>query len=60
MLEKHLIANIAPAALPENMISANDWRITVLTDRLVRIEKSGSHQCCELADHRADGPPCAN
>ena len=49
MLEKHLIANIAPAALPENMISANDWRITVLTDRLVRIEKSGSHQFCDEA-----------
>ena len=49
MLEKHLIANIAPAALPENMISANDWRITVLTDRLVRIEKSGNHQFCDEA-----------
>ena len=48
MLEKHLIANIAPAALPENMISANDWRITVLTDR--------AHPGWTVSHHGQDHP----
>ncbi len=49
MLEKHLIAQTNPAARPENVIVTGDLRITVLTDCLLRIEKSENLQFCDEA-----------
>ena len=40
MLEKHLIAHTEPVANPENIIFYKDYRITVLGERLFRLEKS--------------------
>ena len=40
MLNKHLIAVTNPVASAENMVFWRDYRITVLTDRLFRVEKS--------------------
>lgn len=42
MLDKHLIAKCAPVALEENVIRFGDYRITVLADRLFRIEKDAN------------------
>lgn len=39
MLDKHLIAKTEPAALQENMVEREGVRITVLGDRLFRIEQ---------------------
>lgn len=39
MLDKHLIANTRPKANDENVIRWLNYRITVLTDRLFRIEE---------------------
>ena len=41
MLDKHLIAKTSPKANPLNVVTYKDYRITVLFDRLFRIEKSG-------------------
>lgn len=40
MLDKHLIAKTSPSAKKESIIRYLDYRITVLKDRLFRIEKS--------------------
>ena len=40
MLDKHLIAKTSPKANPLNVVTYKDYRITVLFDRLFRIEKS--------------------
>lgn len=40
MLEKHLIATTDPVANPENTVTCGDVRVTVLRDRLFRIEQS--------------------
>lgn len=40
MLDKHLIAKIAPKANKNNVIFWKDYRVTVLNGRLFRIEKS--------------------
>lgn len=40
----HLCIHPRPAAKPENLVIYEDWRITVLTERLLRIER------CELTD----------
>ncbi len=40
MLEKHLIAETHPIANCKNIIFWQDYRVTVLTDRLFRIEKN--------------------
>lgn len=40
MLNEHLIAKTSPIALKENVVSWLDYRITVLSERLFRIEKS--------------------
>ena len=40
MLSQHLIAQTSPQANPKNIILWKDYRITVLQDRLFRIEKS--------------------
>lgn len=39
MLDKHLIAKTAPLANKNNIVLFGDYRITVLSDRLFRIEK---------------------
>ncbi len=40
MLEKHLIALTRPQANQKNIVLWKDYRITVLQDRLIRLEKS--------------------
>ena len=40
MLHKHLIAHPRPRALPENIVRWNKYRVTVLGDRLFRLEQS--------------------
>ena len=40
MLKAQLIAQTSPLAYKENMVYWSDYRVTVLTDRLFRIEKS--------------------
>ncbi len=42
MLKPKLIAQTAPMALQENMVYWLDYRVTVLTDRLFRLEKSAN------------------
>ncbi len=44
MLSKHLIAKTNPYALQQNIVCWKDYRITVLADRLFRIEKSENKQ----------------
>lgn len=39
MLDKHLIVKTSPKALEENTIACGEYRITVLSDRLFRVEK---------------------
>lgn len=39
MLDKHLIVETSPKALEENVIVCGEYRITVLSDRLFRVEK---------------------
>ncbi|MBR6728391.1 MAG: hypothetical protein IKM08_09390, partial [Clostridia bacterium] len=39
-LHQHLIAKTAPVALPENTVVWRDYRVTVLADRLFRVEKA--------------------
>ncbi len=40
MLKKSLIASVSPKALAENIVFWKDYRVTVLQDRLLRLEKS--------------------
>lgn len=49
MLDKHLIAQTNPAALPENIILLDDLRITVLTECLFRIEQNAGRCFCDQA-----------
>lgn len=44
MLDKHLIARTSPNAKKENIIFWKDYRVTVLQDRLFRVEKSPQGQ----------------
>ena len=39
-LHRHLIAETAPVALPENTVIHGDYRVTVMSDRLFRVERS--------------------
>lgn len=39
MLNSHLTVKTNPIACPENIILSGDFRITVLSDRLIRVEK---------------------
>lgn len=48
-LNSHLIADISPIAHPDNIIKGKGWRITVLTERLLRIENSASEKFCDEA-----------
>ena len=48
MLHKHLVINTNPKACKDNIVYWKDYRITVLQDRLFRIEKS-KKSFCDLA-----------
>ncbi len=43
MLDRHLIVKTSPVAKPENIVTFGDYRVTVLSDRLFRLETSKSH-----------------
>lgn len=49
MLDKHLIAYTRPCARKENVVLFGDIRITVLSDRLFRVEKDEKHLFCDEA-----------
>ena len=49
MLDKHLIAKTEPMALQENMVLEGNVRITVLKDRLFRIEQEPEGYFCDKA-----------
>ena len=40
MIDKHLVADVRPQAKEENMVRWGNYRITVLQDRLFRLERS--------------------
>lgn len=42
-LDKHLIVKTAPVALKENIVFWQDYRVTVLGEKLFRLEKSKNH-----------------
>lgn len=49
MLDKHLIAKTEPVALQENIVLEETVRITILTDRLFRIEQESAGHFCDKA-----------
>ena len=49
MLDKHLIAQIRPMANPANIVFFGDFRVTVLADRLFRVERDAGHIFCDDA-----------
>lgn len=49
MLDRHLIAKTEPVALSDNMVIEKNLRITVLEERLFRIEQSQSGSFCDSA-----------
>ena len=49
MLDKHLIATTYPVANDKNIVLFGDYRITVLSDRLFRIEKDADKIFCDDA-----------
>lgn len=60
MLDPHLIAQTRPIAHPENIILHGNKRITVLTDRLFRIEVDDAKTFCDEATEAVwyrDMPP---
>lgn len=48
-LNKNLTARLSPSAAEENIVLGDGWRITVLTDRLLRIETSDVNEFCDEA-----------
>ncbi len=60
MLDKHLIAKTRPLANNENLVFFKDFRVTVLTDRLFRVEKDAEKIFCDEATEAVwfrDMPP---
>ncbi|MBQ3490846.1 MAG: alpha-xylosidase [Clostridia bacterium] len=49
MLDAHLIAKTRPQVRPENVVLFGDFRISVLADRLFRIEKDEKREFCDEA-----------
>ncbi len=49
MLDNHLIAKTRPLANPKNIVLFGDFRITVLADRLFRIEIDEKREFCDEA-----------
>lgn len=52
MLHEHLIAKTSPMVRPENVVLMDDIRISVLTDRLFRIEQDTQKRFCDDATLR--------
>ena len=62
MLDKHLIAKTRPIANSENIVFFKDLRVTVLADRLFRVEKDEGKIFCDEATEAVwfrDMPPVA-
>ena len=60
MLEKHLIAKTRPIANPKNIILWGDFRVTVLDDRVFRVERDSGRIFCDEATEAVwfrDMPP---
>ncbi|MBE6665396.1 MAG: DUF4968 domain-containing protein [Ruminococcaceae bacterium] len=60
MLDAHLIAKTRPQVRPENVVLFEDFRISVLADRLFRIEKDEKREFCDEATEAVwfrDMPP---
>jgi alpha-glucosidase (family GH31 glycosyl hydrolase) len=60
MLDKHLIAQTRPKADPQNMVLWKDFRVTVLADRLFRVERDAEKIFCDEATEAVwfrDMPP---
>ena len=49
MLNSHLIAHTRPQTLPQNTVCHGDIRVSVLTDRLFRIEQDADRKFCDAA-----------
>ena len=49
MLNKHLLVKTHPIAAAENIVFFSDYRVTVLFDRLFRIEKNTTGEFCDSA-----------
>ena len=49
MLDKHLIAETRPQALRENIVFWKNYRVTVLQDRLFRLEYSENQKFRDYA-----------
>lgn len=49
MLDSHLIAKTRPQVRPENVVLLGDIRVSVLADRLFRIEIDEKHEFCDDA-----------
>lgn len=49
MLDKHLIAKTRPLPAPENTVIWREYRVTVLSDRLFRVEKDADKIFCDEA-----------
>ena len=52
MLHTHLIAKTSPVVRPENVVLLDHIRVSVLTDRLFRIERDSTGQFCDEATLR--------
>ena len=60
MLDSHLIAKTRPQVRPENVVLLGDIRVSVLADRLFRIEIDEKHEFCDDATEAVwfrDMPP---
>ena len=60
MLDAHLIAKTRPMVCPENVVLFGDIRVSVLADRLFRIEKDEKREFCDEATEAVwfrDMPP---
>lgn len=49
MLDKHLIVHCEPVANEENIVCFGNYRVTVLADRLFRVEKDSERVFCDEA-----------
>ncbi len=59
-LDNHLIAETRPLANPANIVLWNDFRVTVLSEALFRIEEDEAHAFCDEATEAVwfrDMPP---
>ena len=52
MLHEHLVAKTRPQTAAQNLVFWKKWRISVLSDRLFRIERSENG---EITEEIADG-----